>query len=182
MRTVAIPYTDVATSWARADIVKVYSIEVMTGTSSTTFDPSMHYTIEQSIVTMLRLYKKAVNTSNPQESQPPAGNIVASGFCGEGLKYTGVYSGGENLTWTLDSNGLLTISGTGKMGGDSWHSYYDQIKRVIIEEGVTSIHCSFAQCNSLTSISIPKSVSVFYESMFYGNSSLTNITIPGMFT
>ena len=183
MRTVAIPYTDVATSWARADIIKVYSIEVMTGTSSTTFDPSMHYTIEQSIVTMLRLYKKAANTGNPQESQPPAGNIVASGFCGEDLKYTGVYSGGENLTWTLDSNGLLTISGTGKMGGSPWYSYYDQIKRVIIEEGVTSISkWAFYEYSSLASISIPKSVASIGEYALSGCNSLENITMPGALT
>lgn len=37
-----------------------------------------------------------------------AADIVASGYCGgEG--------DGTNLTWTLDSEGVLTISGTGKM-------------------------------------------------------------------
>ena len=37
-----------------------------------------------------------------------AADIVASGYCGgEG--------GGKNLSWTLDSAGTLTISGTGAM-------------------------------------------------------------------
>lgn len=37
-----------------------------------------------------------------------AADIVASGYCGgEG--------DGKNLTWTLDSEGVLTISGLGKM-------------------------------------------------------------------
>ena len=41
-------------------------------------------------------------------------NIIASGTCG--------YSG-ENLKWTLDSDGKLTISGTGKMSNTApWSS------------------------------------------------------------
>ena len=43
-----------------------------------------------------------------------AADIVASGYCGgEG--------DGTNLTWTLDSEGTLIISGTGKMK-DSSHA------------------------------------------------------------
>ena len=58
---------------------------------------------------------------------------------------------GENLTWTLDIEGTLTISGEGEMEnfghGASpnkkdpapWSDYCNEIKNVIVEHGVTSI-------------------------------------------
>ena len=69
-----------------------------------------------------------------------ATDIVASGYCGgEG--------DGTNLTWKLDSTGVLTISGSGKMhaydgsyrGRSPWCIYSDDIKTVYIDNGVTSI-------------------------------------------
>ena len=42
-----------------------------------------------------------------------AAEIVDSGTCGEVNAKKGL--GGSNLTWTLDSDGLLTVSGTGSM-------------------------------------------------------------------
>ena len=44
-----------------------------------------------------------------------AADIIESGYCGgEG--------DGKNLTWTLDSEGTLTISGNGKMKDFDWFS------------------------------------------------------------
>ena len=45
------------------------------------------------------------NETTPMQSSD---GIVASGYCGGECD-------GTNLTWTLDSDGLLTISGKGKM-------------------------------------------------------------------
>ena len=69
----------------------------------------------------------------------------------------------DNLVWTLYDNGTLTISGEGAM-----KNYYnnspatqkkDNIKKVVIEDGVTSIgNFAFRDCSSLTSIEIPSSV------------------------
>lgn len=205
MSNAGMPFTDVSyTSWARADIAEIYGIGVMMGTSDTTFSPSDSYTIEQSILTMLRLYK-----IKPDENRPTPGSIVDSGACG------------ENLTWTLDSNGLLTISGTGEMPdypysitiGDSqyehntpWGSKRNEITNILIEEGVSSIgECAFSGCESLrtvrilegvisigerafsscpalASISIPKSVDVIGSSVFDGCESLERVTMDGAFT
>ena len=76
---------------------------------------------------------------------------------------------GDNLTWTLNDKGTLTINGTGDMynyGPDSgsfnkrpWYIDCYDIKTVIIDEGVTSISdYAFYDCTNLTSITIPNSV------------------------
>ena len=51
-----------------------------------------------------------------------------------------VLAAGEDLTWVLDSNGKLTITGTGSMSYEiPWSAYNSQITEVVIGEGVTSI-------------------------------------------
>lgn len=57
MSVVDTPFTDSPSAWAAEGVAKMYSIGVMSGTSSTTFSPKASYTTEQSIVTMLRLYE-----------------------------------------------------------------------------------------------------------------------------
>lgn len=104
--------------------------------------------------------------------------IVVSGYCGgEG--------DGTNLTWTLDSNGLLTISGKGEM--DSWYRdnsmpWSDnalRIKQIAISDGVTGIgRNAFKNCSNLVSIDIPRSVTNIGFWAFQGCSSLIDITIP----
>ena len=101
-----------------------------------------------------------------------AADIVASGECG------------ANLTWTLDSEGTLTIDGNGNMYDYSpWFSRRDSIRSVVVNQGVTSIgNSAFDGCSSLTSITIPDGVtSIGYEA-FSGCSSLTSITIPDSVT
>ena len=87
--------------------------------------------------------------------------LSASGSCG---------AEGDELTWTLDTDGTLTISGTGRMGSwppsqvtykstVPWAEYLKDIKAVVIEEGVTSIGMyAFYTCTNLTEITIPESV------------------------
>ena len=96
--------------------------------------------------------------------------VVESGACG------------ENLTWTLDAAGTLTVSGTGAMGDyyrAPWYSNRDSIKAVVIESGVTAIgDRAFSGCSSLSSITIPESVTAIGDWAFSGCSSLTSINIP----
>ncbi len=95
-----------------------------------------------------------------------------------------------NLTWTLDADGTLNISGTGAMkdynavGNLSPATQKkDSVKKVVIEKGVTSIeNKAFHNCNSLTSITIPDSVTSIGSFAFDSCSSLTNITIPDSVT
>ncbi len=103
---------------------------------------------------------------------------------------------GENLTWTLSDEGVLTISGTGAMedfivyfgatGAESttpWRDNLSAIKSSVIESGVTSIgEGAFWGCSSLTSVTIPNSVTSIGYRAFYDCSSLTSVTIPNSVT
>ena len=103
-----------------------------------------------------------------------AESAVASGICG------------ENLTWTLDAAGTLTVSGTGAMKdynykGAPWHQSRDSIQAVVVENGVTVIgEYAFESCSSLTSITIPESVTTIGDYAFYGCSSLTDVSITDL--
>ena len=111
---------------------------------------------------------------NPDpDPTPPSETIVASGTCG------------DNLTWKLDDEGTLTISGKGAMtewvDSDSapWKTYSNTINKVVIQPGVTSIgKNAFSGCENLKSITIPEGVTSIGGNAFGGCSSLTSITIP----
>lgn len=91
---------------------------------------------------------------------------------------------GDSVTWTLDSDGTLTISGSGEMenyddGESPWHESSD-IKSVIIEPRVMSIgNYAFSYCHALTSITIPNSVTSIGESAFQGCDALTDVYYEG---
>ena len=88
----------------------------------------------------------------------------------------------DNLIWTLDAEGTMTVSGKGEMT-DSPACSNSNIKKVVIEEDVTSIGDSaFFDCTVLESIEIPGSVTSIGNGAFSGCSSLTGITIPSSVT
>lgn len=101
------------------------------------------------------------------------GSIIASGECG---------ANGDNLTWTLDDEGLLVVSGKGEMENYKklgspltqdtnapWHSYNNSIQTIIVDNGVTSIgDWAFAFCFKLKSASIFNDVTRIGEYAFNG--------------
>ena len=96
---------------------------------------------------------------NTVTAQSTSAIIVKSGECG------------DNVTYTLDDDGLLKISGSGNMNdyyiGNSPFYLNKDIKEIVIGDGVTSIgDCAFWGCSSLTSIEIPDGVTSIGESAF----------------
>ena len=102
--------------------------------------------------------------------------VIDSGTCG------------ENLTWTLTYYGVLIISGTGDMedyidGPSPWNNKKNNIEKLIVEYGVTSIgYGAFSYCSSLTSVDIGNSVTSIGEEAFRGCSSLTSVAIGNSVT
>ena len=87
---------------------------------------------------------------------------------------------GDNLTWSLTTDGHLDISGSGAMTDRAFQSNV-LIESVSLPEGVTSIGDeAFYGCSSLTAINIPESsqLTSIGRSAFSGCSSLATITIP----
>ena len=109
-----------------------------------------------------------------------AADILDSGTCG-------AEGDDSNLTWTLDSEGVLTISGSGDMRdydySSPWYENGNQIQSVFMANGVTSIgNFAFNECTSLTSMTIPDSVTCIGNCAFRECSSLASVTIPDSVT
>lgn len=95
---------------------------------------------------------------------------------------------GENLTWALTDDGVLTISGTGEMTDYPnfpdvpWYDDREKIVTAVIEPGVTNI-CRFAffGCKNLTSVTIPEGVTSI-GSYAFNACNLTSMEIPASVT
>ena len=108
-----------------------------------------------------------------------AADIVKSGTCG-------AEGDGSNLTWTVDSDGTLTIAGQGEM-----YSYWNtgiigfatpwrdtRVTRVVIQEGVTTIGSyAFIENRDIASVEISGTVQTIEENAFKGT-HLKSVTIP----
>ena len=103
----------------------------------------------------------------------PAGE--KSGFCG---------AEENTVSWSLDENGVLEITGQGAMNEWQneeevpWNGYRDQITEVRIEEGVTSIGAyAFADCEKLVKLDIADSVQTIGAFAYFNCSGLSTLTI-----
>ena len=92
----------------------------------------------------------------------------------------------DNVTWSLDDNGVLTIRGTGAMSDNANTMSYriqDYVHAVVIENGVTSVGAgAFSDFSYLTEVTIPNSVTSIGGGAFSDCSSLTSVTIPNTVT
>ena len=110
-----------------------------------------------------------------------ATKVVASGTCGVQ---------GDNLTWTLDDAGTLTIDGVGEMenwnysSSMPWYWSKNTIKSVVVGDSVTSIgRNAFTGCDCLTYVYYAGSEDDWNSiSILGGNIPLHNANIHYNFT
>lgn len=110
-------------------------------------------------------------------------------FRSEGSAFSGTC--GDNLTWTLGRDGVLTVSGSGDMtdfksaGSAPWAKYAVKtdgvvITSVVISSGVTSVgNYAFAGCRQIESVSLPSGLAIIGTGAFEDCSGLTSADIPG---
>ena len=109
-------------------------------------------------------YKSAKGISLPEVIHDR--QIEKTGECGEGLSYT------------LEDDGTLTITGNGKIDAGAF-SDVPAIRNVIINEGVSDIGDSaFSDTWNIVSISLPKSIKRIESSAFGVCRSLESVNIP----
>ncbi len=93
---------------------------------------------------------------------------------------------GDSVTWTLDEDGIMSISGTGDMTDYSvdfqqyspWYAFRNRIKTVNVEDGITSVGAyAFADSSGLTTVDIAASVETLEEGSFSECPWIRNISL-----
>ncbi|MCF0134804.1 MAG: leucine-rich repeat protein, partial [Lachnospiraceae bacterium] len=132
-------------------------------------------------VSLVFPWSRAFVVTAMAEELPPDTFVIASGDCG------------DDLTWELQENGTLIITGTGAMDVYSytwdnslnkevttapWGEYLDHIERISLPYGLTSIGpCAFSGLN-ITEIAIPDSVVYIGWGAFYYTNLSGELVIP----
>lgn len=100
-----------------------------------------------------------------------------SGACGDAIKYT------------YDSaNQILTLNGTGATanysnltigsGKTPWYSYREEVKKVVVGEGITQVgNYIFANMSSLTTVILPSTLTAISMNAFYNDTALSSINL-----
>ena len=90
------------------------------------------------------------------------------------------------LEWSIDGNGLLTITGTGNYGTPAWKNHKDKIKSAKVSvTGITSTMNMFSNCTELTKIDFTGSdfsQVTDMNQMFHDCTSLETLDVSGLDT
>lgn len=86
--------------------------------------------------------------------------LFASGMCG------------QELVWTVDNDGTLTISGSGKLTHPAWSDHNSAIEKVVIVgNGIRLGNNVFANCKNLKTVVFDATVPILSEQTFLGVSA-----------
>ena len=98
---------------------------------------------------------------------------IASGSCG------------DTINWEIDSDYVLTLSGSGTMTSYSsyssvpWYSNRSNITSIKVTGDITNISAyAFYGCSQATSISLPDSITELGKYAFYNCSAATDLIVP----
>ena len=123
------------------------------------------------------------NTDNPRNVMPNTNTTYTATFTDQ--PYSGTC--GTNLTWVLECDSTLRISGTGNMtnlssGSQPWYSIANLIKHVVIEEGVTSIGNNAFYGMNIVTVTNPSTLKTIGSTAFYRCHQLESINFPNGMT
>ena len=114
--------------------------------------------------------EKSMFFSRSAEPKLTRSSIVEEGSCG------------DNATYTIDSNGLLTVSGSGAINREAFNNKTN-ITAVSFGSGITTVNAfAFKGCTGLTSVTFPSSITTIQMAAFYGCSGLQSVTFNGNVT
>ena len=91
---------------------------------------------------------------------------------------------GDNISWTLDSEGTLTITGDGdmyteQMSDSPWIDYKDQVTNVVFNGNITSIsNRAFQEHTNLKSITLPDTITEIGLRAFAECPNLETVNMP----
>ena len=87
--------------------------------------------------------------------------------------------GPNNLSWSLNDSGVMTINGSGEMNPNiPWTDLKSKIKSVQIGEGITTVAWrAFLDCTNLTTVTLPGTL-ITIEKDAFNNCPLTSINFP----
>lgn len=88
---------------------------------------------------------------------------------------------GKNATWTLDSKGLLTITGKGALyeQGSDRPFRPDKVKNLVVGDGVTNIPAHYCrECVNLITVDLPSTIESIGHDAFADCDKLDDIGIP----
>ncbi len=139
----------------------------------------------------------------------PSGYMKADAAAETGGGTCGAEGNEENVKWSYDGEGTLTISGMGEMADfeqdeSPWYKFRTKTTKIIIEDGITSIgrysfcnfglvdkiiypkdslkhigYRAFAYNGALRNITIPESVTMIDTAAYYACCALEEVRIPG---
>ena len=105
-----------------------------------------------------------------------AAEIAASGTC-EPINYDNGTR--TDAVWTLDTDGVLTFTGTGWLVDGEWRDYQDQVTRLVLSEGIVGMdNCLFQGFTALVSAELPDSLANLGTYTFADCTALTQVRLP----
>ena len=146
--------------------------------------PSMHSLMLEETYPLTAYYPASNPTWTADKLQNYGGSVTwVPVETEEGCEILGFGRIGEDVHWSLYSNGLLKIFGEGEMWNYEnatdlpWWDIRTEIQRAEIAPGVTSLSdYTFCRCTALTEVTIPASVARIGTQAFSG-SGITNVIL-----
>lgn len=116
------------------------------------------------------------STQKPAQNKPGSGTVNDSNIVDQGL------CNGAAGNWKLTKDGTLTIYGNARLESSNsypWDKYANQIKKVVVEEGILSIPVyAFDDFKNIKEVFLPNSIESIGEHAFMNCTGLKEITIP----